>query len=114
MTDFPEPTGTWLPSTDEVFRATERAILAALDANLQLAVRALRAEYPSLAPNRRIPENWEPYVPLQGPYAEQIVDAAGDLHRLITEYRSALDVELHDRGTGDDIPCEPDEDGMPF
>ena len=110
---LPEPTGTWLPSTDEVFRAAERAILAALDANLQLAVRALRAEYPSLAPNRRIPENWEPYVPLQGPYAEQIVDAADELHRVITEYRSALDVELHEGEEDIQLGAQPDED-MPF
>jgi hypothetical protein len=118
MRNHPEPPDTWLPSTGEIFRAAERAILAALDANLQLAVRALKAEYPSLARDRRIPENWEPYVPLQGPYAEQIVDAAGILHGLITEYRTALEVELHDGGRDlarEDVQCgaELDED-MPF
>lgn len=48
MRERHEPTLTWLPSTDEISLAPERVALAALDTNLQLVIRSLRAEYPGL------------------------------------------------------------------
>jgi hypothetical protein len=45
-----EPLATWLPSSAQIAMASERAILASLDANLQLAVRVLLAEHLYVAP----------------------------------------------------------------
>ena len=42
-----EPEEAWLPTTEQILMASERAILAALDTNLLLAVRTLRAEHPA-------------------------------------------------------------------
>ena len=116
-----EPRTARLPSVAEVFGAPERAVLAALDATLQIATRSLRAEYPGLDRQGRIvaDPDWEPYVPPQVPLIEQIVGAANHLHRLLAEYRAALDLALAgDRaGAGrDDGPRagNPDEDDPLF
>lgn len=41
MTRRRESTTSWLPSTDQIMAAPERAMLAALDANLELTIRVL-------------------------------------------------------------------------
>ena len=91
-----EPTTTRLPLVRDLFGAPERAILAALDATLQIATRSLRAEYPGLDRHGRFlpQEGWEPYVPPHVLLIERIVGAAADLHRLVVEYRAALDRAL--------------------
>jgi hypothetical protein len=81
--------------------ASERAILAALDASLQLAVRALRAEHPSLDEERSSdlqPEPSPPHLALAG----SIVTLAESLHELITGYRVVAERALGD-AEGDDI-----------
>ena len=123
MRDRCEPTITWLPSTDEIFIAPERAALAALDANLQLAIRSLRAEYPGLDERGRIIQDpdWEPHVPPQVPMIEQIVGSAADLHRLIIEFRTTLELVLRDGAMRDAFDALPrgekpdeDDDDIPF
>jgi hypothetical protein len=96
--DHREPTTTWLPSTDEMSLAPERAVLAALDANLQLAIRSLRAEYPGLDENGRLIQDpdWEPYVPPQVPMIERLIGSATELHWLIIQFRTTLELVLHD------------------
>ena len=122
MSDRCEPTTTWLPSTDEVFMAPERAVLAALDANLQLAIRSLRAEYPGLDENGRLIQdpNWEPYVPPQVPMVERIIGSAAELHWLIIQFRTTLDLVLHDGSMRDGFDAPPrgekpdQDDDIPF
>jgi hypothetical protein len=114
-----EPATSWLPSTDDLLMAPERAILAALDASLQLAIRSLRAEYPGLDENGRLIEDpdWEPYVPPQVPLIEPLVRSAADLRRQIDRFRTTLDLVLD----GDATTCAPplpeevgEDDDIPF
>ena len=114
-----EPATSWLPSTDEVLLAPERAILATLDVSLQLAIRSLRAEYPGLDRNGRIVEDpdWEPYVPPQVPLIERLVRSATDLHCQIGHFRNALDRALDGEDAAPPCPDEDDEangDDIPF
>jgi hypothetical protein len=112
-----EPTTTWLPSTYDLFEAPERAILAALDANLQLAIRSLRAEYPVLDENGRLIQDpdWEPYIPPQVSLIERIVASATDLRRQIIQFRATLHLVL--RAGFHDLPHgekPEDDDDIPF
>jgi len=78
--------------------ASERAILASLDANLQLAVRVLLAEHASLSDSFR-----------EGPEPPRLANAASiriladTLHRLIAGYRDATGHALGDADTDDDF-----------
>ena len=75
-----EPSLGGLPSTSELSCAPERAILAALDASLVLAIRAFKAEHPSLdAPHE---SSAEPLLLLAG----AILASAASLHELIVGY----------------------------
>jgi hypothetical protein len=122
MRDCHEPTSTWLPSTDEIFMAPERATLAALDATLQLVIRTLRAEYPGLDESGRLIQDpdWEPYVPPQVPLIERIVGSAAELHLLIIQFRTTLDLLLQDGSMRDDLDASPrgeqpeEGDDIPF
>jgi hypothetical protein len=67
--------------------ASERAILAALDANLQLASRALLAEHPSLDDGSRGEEPEPPQLAL----AASIRILAETLHELIAGYRAVTE-----------------------
>lgn len=117
-----EPTTTWLPSADELSLAPERAALAALDANLQLTIRSLRAEYPGLDEKGRLIQDpdWEPYVPPQVPMIERIIGSAAELHWLIIQFRTTHDLVLHDGSLRDGLDARrhgerPDEDDdIPF
>lgn len=75
-----EPSLGGLPSASELSCAPERAILAALDASLVLAIRALKAEHPSLD----LPDesSTEPLLLLAG----AILASATSLHELIVGY----------------------------
>ena len=96
-----EPLGTWLPTTEQILMASERAILAALDASLQLAVRALRAEHPALDEARSRDLQSEPPPPHLA-LAGSIVTLAESLHELITGYRIVAERTLGD-AKDDDI-----------
>jgi len=65
--------------------ASERAILAALDANLLLAARTLRAEHADTLGDGTHQEPGPPHVAL----AECILVLAASLHELIGSYRAA-------------------------
>jgi hypothetical protein len=75
--------------------ASERAILAALDACLQLTARALRAEHPSLDDVRCRDPHTEPPLP-ELAIASSIVTLAETLHELITGYRLLAERALGD------------------
>ena len=77
--------------------AAERAILASLDANLQLAVRALIAEHPSLSDDSPHDEPEPPHLAL----AASIRILAETLHELISGYRAVTEQILGD-ATPDD------------
>ena len=122
MRERHEQTLTWLPSTDEISLAPERVALAALDINLQLVIRSLRAEYPGLDETGRLIQDpdWEPYVPPQVPMIERIIGSAADLRRLIIQFRVTLELVLHDGSMCDGIEDPPqggqsaEDDDMPF
>lgn len=89
---------TWLPTSAQIAMAPERAILAALDANLQLAVRVLLAEHPSLGDTPH-EEPEPPHLAL----AASIRILADTLHGLIAGYRAATEHALGDADTDDDL-----------
>jgi hypothetical protein len=89
----PEPEEAWLPTTEQILMASERAILAALDTNLLLATRALRAEHAAtLDSERTIGEPSPPQVAL----TECILILAASLRELIASYRDATGRILRD------------------
>jgi hypothetical protein len=90
---LPEPTSTWLPSTEQLMVASERAILAALDATLELAIRSLKAEHVALIPDGRLSTDHhdEPYTFNLLPIAEALVLCAKRLRQLVTDYRTVSD-----------------------
>ena len=79
--------------------ATERAILASLDANLQLAVRALIAEHPSLDHHSRREEPEPPHLAL----AASIRILAETLHELICGYRAVTEQTFGDAEPNDEF-----------
>jgi hypothetical protein len=81
------PPATWLPTSAQITMATERAILASLDANLQFAVRALVAEHPSLDDDSPREEPEPPHLAL----AASIRILAETLHELICGYRAVTE-----------------------
>jgi hypothetical protein len=91
-----ERLATWLPTSAQIAMASERAILASLDANLQLAVRVLLAEHPSLSDSSR-DEPEPPHLAL----AASIRILADTLHELIAGYRAATEHALGDADTDD-------------
>jgi hypothetical protein len=93
-----EPLATWLPTSAQIAMASERAILASLDANLQLAVRVLLAEHPSLSDNPH-EEPEPPHLAI----AASILILADTLHGLIAGYRAATEHALGDADTDDDL-----------
>lgn len=87
-----DPRHTWLPTTDQIVMASERAILAALDTNLLLAVRALRAEHAAALGDDAPDEPSPPHLAL----TESILVLAATLRELITGYRTVTDRMLGD------------------
>jgi hypothetical protein len=78
--------------------ASERAILASLDANLQITVRVLLAEPPSLTDSSR-EEPEPPHLAI----AASICILADSLHGLIAGCRAATEHALGDADTEDDF-----------
>jgi hypothetical protein len=95
-----EPPATWLPTSAQIVMAPERATLASLDANLQLAVRVLLAEHPSLGEGC-VPghEPEPPHLAL----AASIIVLATSLHEVITGYRVVAEQLFSDAGSHDDF-----------
>ena len=91
------PSEPWLPTSVQISMASERAILAALDANLQLASRALLAEHPSLDDDSGSEEPASPQLAL----AASIRILAETLHELIAGYRAVTEHVLGDADRDD-------------
>lgn len=83
----------WLPSTEQLMVAPERAILATLDANLELAARLLMAEHVDLLPDGRRSRDpdYEPHTADLLPAAEALVLGARRLRQLVAKYRAIED-----------------------
>lgn len=94
-----EPSAAWLPTSAQIAMATERAILASLDINLQLAVRALIAEHPSLDDNSPREEPEPPHLAL----AASIRILAESLHELISGYRAVTEHVFGDAVPDDEL-----------
>jgi hypothetical protein len=112
-----ETTTTWLPSTQQIVSAPERAILASLDANLELAIRVLKAEHVDLLPDGRLSwdPDYEPFTAALLPIAEAMVICAEHLQRLVIEYRTLVDGLLADsEGNNRDTAGDEDDTDMPF
>lgn len=82
----------WLPTTEQILMASERAILAALDTNLLLAVRTLRAEHAAALVEDGRDEPSPPHLAL----AESILILAASLRELIASYRTVTARLLRD------------------
>ena len=89
---YTEPEEAWLPTTEQILMAPERAILAALDTNLLLAARILQAEH---TPALGQPPSDEPSPP-QLALAESILILAASLRELIASYRAVTGRLLRD------------------
>lgn len=108
------PTRICFPTTSELCSAPERAILAALDANLVLGIRALRAAHPTLAVTEQVLGH-QPLLLL----GESILATAGCLRELLAGYGALLDGLLgpdHSHVVAAPTPadCTPDDDDIPF
>ena len=82
----------WLPTTEQILMASERAILAALDTNLLLATRTLRAEHPQGLWEEGRDQPSPPHLAL----AESILILAASLRQLIASYRAETGRVLRD------------------
>lgn len=94
-----EPTTVLLPSTEQIGVASERAIVAALDVNLELAIRSLKAEHAGMALDGHLADDsdQQPYTFLLLPIAEALVLSARDLRKLIATYQTVTDDLLGER-----------------
>jgi len=110
-----EPTTVRLPSTEQIAVASERAILAALDVNLELAIRSLKAEHAGMALDGHLADDADdaddqPYTFLLLPIAEALVLSARDLRSLIATYRTVADDLLDERnGVFEPAPVDIDD-----
>lgn len=87
-----EPEEAWLPTTEQILMAQERAILAALDTNLLLAARTLQAEHASQLQEDNLDEPSPPHLAL----AQSILILAASLRELIGSYRAVTGRLLRD------------------
>lgn len=98
-----------LPSSAELYDAPQRAVLAALDANLILAVRALQAHHPGLNAYNTPDEP----LPL---LAEAVLACALSLHNVLAAYDD-LARRMARLDCGDSPPDGPSaevDDDIPF
>lgn len=102
----------WLPSTEQLVAAPERAALAALDASLLITIRVLMAEHVDLFPRGQRSRNpdYQPFEASLLPLAEKLGLCARQLHALVCEYRSALDDLLREGELDSVARPEPDQD----
>lgn len=91
----------WPPTPPEISRAPQYAILAALDATLQLTYFALIAEHPEICDQD--PEG--PVLPARSPaaIASMICLAIPDVQSLIRHYRAAVDLANAEPPTSTDV-----------
>ena len=82
----------WLPTTEQLVMASERAILAALDVNLLLAARTLQAEHASQLSCESFDEPSPPHLAM----AQSILIMAASLRELIASYELAVEHLLGD------------------
>jgi hypothetical protein len=109
---LPTSTPVHLPSVEQLMAAPERALLAVLDANLELAARLLMTEHVDLLPDGRRSRDpdYEPFTLDLLPAAEALVLGARRLRRRIADYCAAEDRLLsraqghRQDATEDDIP----------
>lgn len=94
-----KPATAWLPTSAQIMMASERAILASLAVNLQLAVRALLAEHPSLGDEAPRSEPEPPHLAL----AASIRILADTLHELIAAYSAVTERALNDAEPDDEV-----------
>ena len=87
-----EPEEAWLPTTEQILMAPERALLATLDTNLLLAARTLRSEHAQALEEGRSDEPSPPHLAL----AESILILAASLRELIARYRTVTGRLLRD------------------
>ena len=111
------PTRVCFPTATELCSAPERAILAALDANLILGIRALKAAHPTLATLDRALGH-QPLLLL----GESILATARSLRELLAGYEalvdgltgSALSCATAAPRAPASADCTPDDDDFPF
>lgn len=82
----------WLPPPPDITNDPELAILAALDAVLQVTACALFAQYPDLYDE--VPGH-DPHR--LGALSASIIDSADGLRRFISDYRVAIERRYSDR-----------------
>jgi hypothetical protein len=111
---LPSPTPVGLPSIEQLMATPERALLAVLDANLELAARLLMTEHVDLLPNGRRSRDpdYEPHTLDLLPEAEALVLGARRLRRRIADYCTAEDRLLRSAAPGD--PQDATDDDIPF
>ena len=90
-----EAEGVWLPTTEQILMASERAILAALDTNVLLPARTLRAEHPAALAEAGTPDHDQPSPPHLA-LAQSILILAASLRELIASYRAVTGSLLRD------------------
>jgi hypothetical protein len=76
------------PTPEELVEAPELAVLALLDTNLELALRALVAAHPALGDPDRPPWTFEPSPSSRA--AEIFLASAKRLHQALETYRDAV------------------------
>lgn len=107
----------WLPSTDEIMVAPDRAILATLDANLELAARLIMTEHVDLLPDGRRSHDpdYEPHTFNLIHAAEALVIDARRLRQLVAYYLAIEDDLLRevDRAS-EPPPPDGEDDDIPF
>jgi len=91
-----------LPTTDQITNASERPILAALDTLLELMVRTLLAEHPTLDIQTDASRDGEPEQPRAALAASAII-MARSLRDIVNAYGSILDRLYKDQPSGDDL-----------
>jgi len=105
-----QPSFFGFPSPAELFDAPERAILAALDANLVLAVRALKARHPDIGD-----DNAHQPLPL---LAEAVLACALSLHDVLATYdglaKRTARLDYGDEPEERMAAAEDDDIDMPF
>jgi len=107
-----EATATWLPTSDQIEAAPERAAMAALNTSLELVVRVLKVEHADLRPDGRCARdpNWEPFTAELLPLAEAVIVCAEHLQHLLHDYRACVDGLLKDADGEASLEREEEED----
>lgn len=98
-----------LPATTDLCSAPERAILASLDANLVLGIRALQAAHPKLDVPAQAPDR-QPLLML----GESILATARSLRELLAGYEALVDALTGPGYVAAPAGWTPDDEDIPF